>query len=181
VTGGRTLYFPNVSGPIDQLRDRALRAKEIGCAGVLLNPFLTGLDALRWIADESALLVLSHPTFAGSVAGYGSGLSPAFVYGQLLRLLGADGVVFIASGGRFPVSDDEVYSIARALRGDDLPARPALPVLGGGIEVASVQAWTERLGTDVMFLIGSSLYRDQDLTVAARSLMDAVAETGGQP
>jgi ribulose-bisphosphate carboxylase large chain len=178
VTGGRTLYFPNITGPIDQLHDRAVRARELGCSGVLLNPFLAGLDTIRWVADDTGLLVLSHPTFAGVASGQGSGLAPELLYGQLLRVFGADGVVFIASGGRFPVPDEVVDAIVAGQRSPSLPARPALPVLGGGIDVTSVTAWTDRLGSDLMFLIGSSLYQSGDLTGAARRLMDEVTRLG---
>jgi ribulose-bisphosphate carboxylase large chain len=179
-TGGHTRYFPNVSAPTDQLRDRALRAREAGCVGVLLNPFLTGLDTMRWIADETGLLVLAHPTFAGVAADTGSGLAPGLLYGCLLRVLGADGVVFIASGGRFPVPEEVVRSIVAGQQTTALPTRPALPVLGGGIDVSSVAGWTARLGTDLMFLIGSSLYRTNDLTGSARQLMDEIAELRGR-
>lgn len=174
-TGGRTLYFPNVSGPIDRLRERAELARAVGCAGVLLNPFLTGLDAIRWVADLSGLLVLAHPTFAGSATGAADGLAPAFLYGRLLRLLGADGVIFIASGGRFPVPAATVGAIVDGLHDSADPLAPALPVLGGGIDVASVRGWKERLGNDVMFLIGSSIYRTADLRGGAQALMEEIA------
>jgi ribulose-bisphosphate carboxylase large chain len=179
-TGGHTRYFPNITAPTDHLRDRAFRAREAGCVGVLLNPFLTGLDTMRWVADETGLLVLAHPTFAGVATDTGSGLSPGVLYGCLLRVLGADGVVFIASGGRFPVPEDVVESIVTGLQAPDLPTRPALPVLGGGIDVSSVSGWTARHGTDLMFLIGSSLYRTNDLTGSARQLMDEIAELQGR-
>ncbi len=37
-TGGRSIYVPNISGPIDQIVDKAVYAKEIGAGGIEICP-----------------------------------------------------------------------------------------------------------------------------------------------
>ncbi|MDH3290938.1 MAG: RuBisCO large subunit C-terminal-like domain-containing protein [Gemmatimonadota bacterium] len=172
-TGNRTLYFPNVTAPFDDLASRVEIATSIGCRGVVVSPFITGLDVLRWLAEESGLIVLAHPTFAGGLVRGGQGIAPALLFGYLLRTLGADGVIFLNIGGRFPVGQTECQAIATRLR-ETGTHRPAMPVPGGGIDVDTVPTWMREYGRDVMFLIGSSLYARQRLEPATRALLQAI-------
>lgn len=170
-TGHRTVYFPNVTAPVEQVAERVELARSVGCRGVLVSPFLTGLDTLRWLAERSGMALLAHPTFAGGFVQPGHGINGEFLFGTLLRLLGSDGVILINAGGRFPVPEDQVLATARRLRDRALPSPPALPVLGGGVEVAEIPRWIERFGPDVMFLVGGSLYAQGDLERAAEGLL----------
>jgi hypothetical protein len=47
------------------------------------------------------------------------------------------------------------------------------------MDVDRASYWTERYGVDTMFLIGSSLYAQDDLEVASRRLVDAVTGAAG--
>jgi ribulose-bisphosphate carboxylase large chain len=164
-----------VTAPVDQVAERVAVARSAGCRGVLLSPFLMGLDALRWLAESSGMVLLSHPTFAGGLARPGHGISAEFLFGTLLRALGSDGVILINAGGRFPVPEEQALATARRLRDPALALRPALPVLGGGVAVAEIPRWIERFGRDVMFLVGGSLYAQGDLERAAQHLLATVS------
>ena len=177
-TGGSSLYFPNVTSPVTELFDRVATAKAAGCRGVLVSPFATGLDTLRWLAENSGLIVLVHPTFSGALYHADHGVSLP-VLGRLLRVLGSDGVTYVNAGGRFPVTERECHAVNDSLRGPLGSLRPALPVPGGGMDVDRAAYWTERYGVDTMFLIGSSLYAQGDLEVASRRLVDAVTGAAG--
>ena len=117
-TGRRALYVPNITGPAEQLRERAARAKQWGAGGVMVAPGLTGLDAMRALAEDDGLglPVFSHPAFIGSYAVNPQGLSFPVLFGLLMRLAGADAVIFPNYGGRFSLSREECLSIARAGR-----------------------------------------------------------------
>ncbi len=145
-------------------------ARSIGCRGVVVSPFLTGLDMLRWLAQESGLMVLAHPSGGGGVVRGGQGVAADVMFGLLLRVCGADGVIFLNVGGRFPVGEAECLAIARRLR-EPGRRRPAMPIPGGGVEVDSVARWIGAYGRDVMLLIGSSLYAQGPLEPATRALM----------
>jgi ribulose-bisphosphate carboxylase large chain len=176
-TGRHALYFPNVTGPVEAVASRVEAAKAAGCRGVLVSPFLVGLDALRWLAESSGIALLAHPTFAGGLSSPGHGIAPRLLFGTLLRLFGADGVILINAGGRFPVSEAQALGIAGRLRDTEMPLRPALPVLGGGVSVADVPRWISRFGCDVMFLVGGSLYAQGDLERAASRLLAVVEQS----
>ncbi len=172
-TDGRTLYFPNVTAPFDAVMERVDVARSVGCRGVVVSPFLTGLDMLRWLAQESGLIVLAHPSGGGGVVRAGQGIAADVMFGLLLRACGADGVIFLNVGGRFPVGEAECLTIARRLR-EPGRRRPAMPVPGGGVDVASVPRWIGAYGRDVMLLIGSSLYAQDSLEHATRALMQEI-------
>jgi ribulose-bisphosphate carboxylase large chain len=172
--GGETAHYaPNVTGPLETLPERLEHVRACGCRIVVMSPMLTGLGALR-MAGAHELAVLTHPAMTGGLVCGDAGLDASVFLGVLQRLAGADGVVFIAAGGRFPVTVDETERIVRRVRSADEGMAPALPVLGGGIAAEDAGAWVERLGIDQAFLVGSSLYATGDLEGAARRLRDAV-------
>jgi ribulose-bisphosphate carboxylase large chain len=175
-TGGNTLYFPHVTAPVGELEHRVEIATEAGCQGVLLSPFLSGLDTVRWLAETSGLILLLHPTFSGALGQEGHGIAPALLFGTLLRLIGGDGVIYVNAGGRFPVTEAQCSAINARLRAPLGDLQAALPVPGGGVDAERVGYWIDRYGTDTMFLIGSSLYAQGELESASRKLADAVRE-----
>ena len=173
-TGGRALYFPNVTGTAPQLEERLETARAAGCRGVLVSPLLQGLDAVRAMAVSSGLAILSHPTLAGVFFHGDHGISPGVLFGKLYRLIGADGVIYPNPGGRFQMSDGAARAINENLRAPWGGLRPAMPVPGGGMDAARVPHWADLYGPDTMFLVGSSLYAQGDVERAARRLRETV-------
>jgi ribulose-bisphosphate carboxylase large chain len=173
-TGGRTFYFPNVTGTLTGLADRLDAVVKAGCRGVLVNLLPQGLDAARAIA-ERGLIVLAHPTMAGAYFGADHGIAPDVMLGLLFRVLGSDGVIYTNVDGRFRSFTLELcQAINRRLRAGLGPVRPAFPVPGGGIDAARIRHWMEQYGNDTMFLIGSSLLRAHDMEAATRRVVDVV-------
>ncbi len=173
-TGSRTLYFPNITAPVSQVQDRVEIARAAGCRGVLISPFLMGLDAVRWLAESADLILFSHPTLAGTFFHSRHGVAPEVLLGTILRILGSDGVLYVNAGGRFPVTEAECMAIHANLRRPIDGVRTAFPVPGGGVDVERVPHWIERYGVDTVFLIGSSLYAQSDLERASRDLLASV-------
>lgn len=178
-TGGRTLYFPNVTAPLDAVAARLECAARAGCRGVIVSPMLVGMDTVRWIADVSELAVFSHPTFTGVLFHPEHGITPEILYGQLFRLAGSDGVIYTNAGGRFPFAEEVCEGINTHLREPMGALKPAFPVAGGGVDIQRVPYWIDRYGNDMVFLIGSSLYAQSDLEQAARELVEAVGRRCG--
>jgi ribulose-bisphosphate carboxylase large chain len=177
-TGRPTLYLPHLTGRFEELPSRLELLRREGVRGALVSPFLLGLDSLRWLATSSGFVLLTHPTWSGTLFGDGHGIAPDVVYGDLLRRLGADGVIHVNSGGRFPVDVEVCEAIHRRLR-EPLPGvAPAFPVVGGGVRVDTLPQWAARYGTDTVFLVGGSLYQQPDVEEAARSLVQALAGKG---
>lgn len=173
-TGGRSLYVPNVTGPVDALRDRLELVHSVGCRAVLVAPFLVGLDTVRWMAECWDLAVLSHPALAGAYFAPTHGIAPDVLLGWLFRVIGSDGVIYPNVGGRFPFTRRICEAINRRLRQPIGGVRPAFPMPGGGIDAERVPYWMEQYGPDTIFLVGSSLYAEPDLERAARRLVESV-------
>jgi ribulose-bisphosphate carboxylase large chain len=176
-TGGRTLYFPNLTGSPGDLPERVAWLRSLGVRGAMVSPMLLGFEAVRWLAAASRLALLGHPTFSGALFGDDHGIAPEVLFGQLFRLAGCDGVIFVNAGGRFAWSEERCAAIARALRAPLGAVRPAFPVPAGGVQVARVPEWVARYGPDTMVLIGGSFYQQGDLEAATAELI-ATLEAG---
>ena len=173
-SGGHTVYFPNLSGDASKLDAQLALLRSTGCRGVLLAPLLAGLSTLVRLAREEELAVLAHPALAGAFFVPDHGLAPDLLLGQLFRIGGADGVIYPNVGGRFPFTAETCESIHRTLRAPLGEILPAFPVPAGGIDFERVPHWVERYGAETIFLIGGSLYRQDDLTGATRRLAETL-------
>jgi S-methyl-5-thioribulose 1-phosphate isomerase len=177
-TGGRTLYFPHVSGSISGLAARLDLVQQAGCRGVLVNLLPQGVDAARTIA-ERGLIVLAHPTMTGVFFSPDHGIAPEILLGTLFRVVGADGVIYVNAGGRFTAwTLDQCRAINDRLRVPLGPVPPALPVPGGGVDAERVPYWVGQYGTDTMFLIGASLLRQPDVEAATRRVVEQLRSYG---
>ncbi len=152
-TGRRTVYVPNLSGTPDQVRRQLDFAQAQGVGAVMLAPMLLGLPFFYELVHERLEVpVLAHPSFAGSTR-----IAEATLYGKLLRLYGADAVIFANYGGRFSFPQETCGQIAETLRQPWGPYRPALPVPAGGMQTERATELVTFFGLDVMLLIGGSL------------------------
>ncbi len=176
-TGGNSLYFPNVTAPWPVLEERLQAAKDAGCQGVLISPWITGLDAMRWARDRFGLALMAHPALTGSHFRPEHGISPELLLGDLFRLAGADASIYPNTGGRFGFSLATCEAINHRLRYalGGLPA--AAPTPGGGMDAARARGWLDQYGTDTILLIGGSLYQQGDLTAATETLRAAIGRT----
>lgn len=178
-TGFRAIYMPNVTGPADQIREKALLARRLGAGGLLIAPGLTGFDAMRMLADdeEIALPIMSHPAFAGAwVTASDSGFSHGALFGQLCRLAGADATIYPNWGGRFSFSKAECAAIAEASAAPMGHLKPIFPAPGGGMTLDRVPEMYEVYGRSVIFLIGGGLFRaGPDLVENCRRFRNLIA------
>ena len=178
-TGGRTMYLPNVTGPLDTLEERLDRVVAAGLSGVLLSPNLAGLDSMRAVAEGPRdLAVMAHPSHGHSAPGRSEGIAPDVLFGILYRAAGADMVIYPDAGGRFNWPEEACQAIAHRLRAPLGPVRPALPTPAGGMKIDAVARTIARYGPDTMLLIGGSLLMQKDLEGAARRLVEAAARAG---
>jgi len=161
-TGTSTLYLPNVTASADRVHARARRARELGAGGLVITPGLAGLDVLRLLAadDSIDLPLMSHPAFLGSfVTSAENGFGHAALFGQLMRLAGADVSVFPNYGGRFSFTREECAGIARATCEDAKGLKDTFPGPGGGMTRERIQDMIEVYGHDFMLLSGGGMHR----------------------
>ena len=160
-TGHKVRYFPNITSDPGSLMDRYQIAKDSGAGGVMVCPHLTGPASLNRLASQdNPVPVIAHPAFSGSlVTVRNQGFTPAFLYGQLWRALGADFSIYANAGGRFPFTEEQSLAIAGNCLSGDLPFKKTFPMPGGGLKRDTLPYWRSRYGTDTVFLIGGSLYQ----------------------
>jgi ribulose-bisphosphate carboxylase large chain len=166
-TGDRTraLYFANMGGHGDQVRDLAYYAKDAGADGILLIPGLFGFDAINRLAQDAnfGLPIMAHPSHLGPYVlspdhGYGHGM----LFGQLMRLAGADISVFPNYGGRFGFTMEECHEIVQSCRNPDGVGPAILPSPGGGMSIDRLSDMETTYGHDCVYLLGGSLLRYGD-------------------
>lgn len=179
-TGRRATYAPNVTADGDETARRARFARAEGAGAILVAPGLIGLGQVARLAADDAVGVpiLSHPAFLGS---YGvspeSGIAPNVLYGQLIRLAGADGTIYPNYGGRFSFSPDECRAIAAATATPLGPFPPIFPVAGGGMTVARVPELLDFYGPEIILLIGGGLFQvGPDLVANCRKFREQVEQ-----
>lgn len=173
------LYFANIGGHGDQVRDLAYYAKDAGADGILLIPGLFGFDAMNRLAQDSDfnLPIMAHPSHLGpyvlsSDHGYGHG----FLFGQLMRLAGADISVFPNYGGRFGFSKKECSEIVHDCRDENGIGRSILPSPGGGMSIDRLPDMMEHYGEDCVYLLGGSLLRyGEDIGSAIKEMRVALS------
>jgi len=173
-TGGNCLYLPNVTADAGYTLTRARFAQQAGAGAVIISGALTGFDTLRAVAgdDQVNLPVFMHPAFSGSfTVAPDAGFSHFAFYGQLMRLAGADAVIFPNYGGRFSFSREECAAIAQGCRCNMGSLRSALPAPGGGMNFENIGDMVAFYGSDAIFLIGGGLFRhNPDITEGVRTL-----------
>lgn len=176
-TGGKTLYFPNITAPFDEIIDRAYYAKECGAGGVLIAPALTGFDAMKHLADDDnfGLPVMSHPAFIGPFLSGTTGFTHGALLGKMMRLAGADIVVYPNFGGRFSFSIDECRDIIDNCKCGFSHFKSIFPCPGGGMNFSNIPEMKSFYGNDVIYLMGGGLFkRSDDLTANCRELREIV-------
>ncbi|MBI4777547.1 ribulose 1,5-bisphosphate carboxylase large subunit [Candidatus Desantisbacteria bacterium] len=154
-TGKRVLYFPNITDRYEKMLEHAEWAKRKGVGGFLVSPLIVGLDMMRYLADNLGLPIMAHPALMGTLF---SGIQAEIVLGDLMRLSGADMIVYPNYGGRFPFTEEICQKIGHALKKEIGRLKTAFPVPAGGIDIKSIQTLKQFYGNDTVFLIGSSLY-----------------------
>ncbi len=157
-TGRNTLYLPNLMVPVEQIERYLKYALSLGIRGVLVSPFIAGLDQIRSLAERYQLLIMAHPTFAG---GYcvepKQGIETGLLLGKLFRLIGADISIFPNYGGRFSFSQADCQSINRHLRSPLGQLPSAWPAPAGGMRIDNLPQMARQYGSDAIFLIGGAL------------------------
>lgn len=157
--GKKTHYFPNITASASEIMNNYEFAAEAGADGVMIIPGLCGFEILHELAQNSIdLPIIAHPAFTGTmVTDAAHGFTPAFLYGELFRALGADFTVYPNAAGRFSFSEEACHKINEAARKPNEIIKPIFPTPGGGMRRESIHEWINKYGPDTVFLLGASI------------------------
>ena len=159
-TGHRTLYAVNLTGRTSSLRDRALKAADLGADLLLFNVFSYGLDVLQELRedDEIGLPLMAHPAFSGALTSSSQyGISHSLLLGKLIRYAGADLSLFPSPYGTVALEKTAALSIAEELtKLDDF--KQSFPVPSAGIHPGLVPLLMRDFGINSVINAGGGVH-----------------------
>lgn len=178
-TGQKLLYAANLTGPTMELIDQAKKAVRAGANALLFNVLSYGFDMLHELSrhPEIQVPIAAHPAMAG--AFYPSpyhGIAAPLLLGKLMRLAGADLVLFPSPYGSVVMPKEENLAVKHALitnsiaenyiYGDSMIAnldystafRPAFPVPSAGIHPGLVPLIIRDFGQDTVVNAGGGVH-----------------------
>lgn len=160
-TGKKLLYAANLTGPTSNLKSQALKAIGAGANALLFNVLSYGYDVLHELSSDPEITVpiAAHPALAG--AFYPSphyGISASVLLGQLMRLAGADLVLFPSPYGSVTMPREENMAIRDELISSSLPVKASMPVPSAGIHPGLVPLILRDFGQDVVVNAGGGIH-----------------------
>lgn len=176
-TGRHCLYLPHVAGSGNHLKRQLEAVAKAGLHGVVLCPWVMGLETAASAAREFGLLWLAHPAMAGAFTEPAErGVATDVLLGTLVRAAGADISIFPGPGGRIQSSDsDAAKRTVSALTEPLGNLHPTLPCIGGGKTLEQVPEAARELGPNCAILVGGDLLaRGDDMTEAVRHTIAAM-------
>ncbi|MDB5055866.1 MAG: 2,3-diketo-5-methylthiopentyl-phosphate enolase [Bacilli bacterium] len=122
-TGQKLLYAVNLSGSTSRLAEHAEKAIAAGANALLFNVLAYGFDTLAELSANPniSIPIMAHPAMAG--AFYPSpfhGISASLLLGKLMRLAGADIVLFPSPYGSVVMPKAENMAIKQTLLTDNM-------------------------------------------------------------
>jgi 2,3-diketo-5-methylthiopentyl-1-phosphate enolase len=181
-TGQITLYAINLTGKPSRLLQKADRLARLGAQCFLLNVLPYGYGVLEELRDIG-VPVLAHPALSGAIgASPDTGIAYAVALGSLMRLGGADLVLFPSSYGTVALPEAETNAIRQALTRPIAKLARAFPVPSAGIHPGMVPRILQDYGNDVVINAGGGVHGHpggaQAGAKAVRQAIDWVVQRG---
>lgn len=197
-TGQKLLYAVNLTGQTSQLAANARKAIDAGANALLFNVLAYGYDVLHELSSDKSINVpiAAHPAMAGAM--YPSphyGISASLLLGKLMRLAGADLVLFPSPYGSVVMPKEENLAVKDALLAPLHGLQTSFPVPSAGIHPGLVPLILKDFGTDVVVNAGGGIHGHPMGTAAGGHafrqaisatlngvpLRDAAAQAGNEP
>jgi 2,3-diketo-5-methylthiopentyl-1-phosphate enolase len=159
-SGKSPLYAINLTGPADELLDRANALVEQGANCFLFNYLSYGLPMLAALRSANlGVPIMAHPALAGSF--YGSpahGISPGVLFGVLPRLAGADMVLYPSPYGSVALQMQDAQEVCEALRQSWDGFKTVLPAPSAGIKHTMCDVILKDFGPEVIINAGTGIH-----------------------
>lgn len=177
-TGEQKLYAVNLTGRTFELKEKAKQAVQLGANALLFNVFAYGLDVLQALAEDPDIHVpiMAHPAVSGALTPSPFyGISNKVLLGKLLRLAGADLVLFPSPYGSVALAKSETAEIAQALT-ETSALNKAFPVPSAGIHPGLTPLLINDFGVDSVINAGGGIHgHPGGARAGAKAFRDAVA------
>jgi 2,3-diketo-5-methylthiopentyl-1-phosphate enolase len=160
-TGHKSLYAINLTGRTSQLKDQARKAAELGANALLFNVFAYGLDVLQELTEDKEINIpiMAHPAVSGALTSSPLyGFSHQLLLGKLLRLVGADFVLFPSPYGSVALERNAALGIKEALLTEDVLLKKSIPVPSAGIHPGLTERLFYDFGVDSIINAGGGVH-----------------------
>ncbi|QAY66117.1 2,3-diketo-5-methylthiopentyl-1-phosphate enolase [Paenibacillus protaetiae] len=197
-TGQKLLYAVNITGPTSRLAQQARKAIAAGANAILLNVLSYGYDVLHELSTDPSITVpiAVHPAMGG--AYYQSphyGIGASVLFGKLMRLAGADLVLFPSPYGSVIMPKEENLAVKDVLLSELGGMRTSFPVPSAGIHPGLVPLILRDFGQDVVVNAGGGIHGHPmgtaaggkafrqaiDAVLAGQTLEEAAQQAGNEP
>ncbi len=178
-TGTKTLYAPCLTVGVKHLKEHCRKAVRLGATALHFNLYC-GLSSYRMIAEDPQISVPIHVQRSGDMAytkdphhGIDAG-----VICQAIRLCGGDLTHAGMLGGYIATPPEQLERYLEILKGPFFGFRSTIPAISGGTHPGLVQVTYERLGKDIMFMVGGAIMgHPQGMCAGARAMRQAIDAT----
>lgn len=160
-TGKNVIYSPNISDRPDLMLDKAKWCQEAGINGLMINALTTGWPAMQMVAEDKDLNlpILAHPAFAGAMyQSHYAGMSSHIVLGKLMRMSGADIVIYPCSYGKVTIQKERYIRIAQSLLTEFHDFKPTFPGPAAGVYQGLIPTIAHDLGMDYAISAGAAMH-----------------------
>lgn len=181
-TGQKLLYAVNLTGPTSQLRSQAIKAISSGANALLFNVIAYGFDVLHELSSDPDICVpiAAHPAMAGAIyPSHYYGIHASVLLGKLMRIAGADLVLFPSPYGSVVMPKEENMAIKQVLvtehinqdylynaKESDYTLAPSFPVPSAGIHPGLSPLIVKDFGMDVVINAGGGIHGHPQGTIA---------------
>ena len=164
-TGKKVMFAFNLTGEIDEMRQRHDLVRELGGTCIMASVNSVGLSGMIALGRHSALPIHAHRNGWGALSrepmlGWSYG-----AWQKLWRLAGADHMHVNGLNNKFCEPDDSVIASARACLTPMFAQLPciAMPVFSSGQGTAQVTETLARMGTaDLIYAAGGGIMGHPD-------------------
>lgn len=171
----------SLTGPADELLPRARRLSSEGAGALLFNTLAYGLPMMAALAKDPEVTapIMAHPALAGGMALEAQhGIAAHLLLGKLMRLAGADLVLFPSPYGSVGLRRESALKLSFALTRPLHGMKPAFPVPSAGITPSLVPQLLADYGNDVIVNAGGAVHGHPDgARAGAEAFVTAVSAT----
>ncbi|VUT24509.1 MAG: Ribulose bisphosphate carboxylase [Candidatus Methanolliviera sp. GoM_asphalt] len=186
-TGEKKIYMPNITAPLEEMKDRARYVEERGGEYVMIDIVTCGGSALqeirKYLEGENLVIHAHRAMHAAFTRSKKHGIS-MLVLAKIARLAGVDQLHTGTVIGKME-GGEETITINRELREERVGdgrypqdwkgIKTVLPVASGGLHPGHVPRLIEILGKDIIIQAGGGVHGHPDGSLAgARALRESV-------
>ncbi|HEY5648344.1 MAG TPA: RuBisCO large subunit C-terminal-like domain-containing protein [Nitrospiria bacterium] len=171
-TGERKRFMIHPVGPADRMDTLYNDGVSAGGGIAMFAPAAIGFSPFHSLAQSGRVPVMAHMSMSGWL-WQKHGMSVK-AWAKLLRLLGADAILYPALKGSLKASRSDIEVIEEICGAPMDHLKPSFPAIGGGQHAATLAPHVKIFGQDFIFLCGGGVVgHPQGARAGARSIRQA--------